>query len=49
MFLLLMMMMMVSDFLLVHFFLVLWDFDYALGIVMVNDDDHADLMILDLF
>jgi len=29
-------------------FLVLWDFDYVLEIVMVNDDDHVD-SILDLF
>jgi len=44
----LMMTMMVSDFLLVHFFVVLLDFDYVVEIVMVNDDDHVDL-ILDLF
>jgi hypothetical protein len=41
-------MMMVNDFLLVHFYVVLLDFDYVVEIAMVNDDDHADLM-LDLF
>ncbi len=43
-----MMMMMVNVSLLVQFFWVLWDFDYVLEIVMVNDDDHVD-SILDLF
>jgi hypothetical protein len=42
------MMMMVNGFLLVHFFVVLWDFDYVVEIVKVNDEDHVDL-ILDLF